>query len=146
MSELAGSGAERPAMPDQDSLPPVMEVAVAAMSLIIIGGVFMASHLPHAAPTTLPIVVLAGAVALIGWNVFALSRLREFSWSSFWLVGRWALLAYMVIGGMLLYVFLRDGTRGTQLVLVTLMLIAYALIIPMLLAFSVARYQPPDER
>jgi hypothetical protein len=133
-------------MPDQDSLPPVMEVAVAAMSLIIIGGVFMASHLPHAAPTTLPIVVLAGAVALIGWNVFALSRLREFSWSSFWLVGRWALLAYMVIGGMLLYVFLRDGTRGTQLVLVTLMLIAYALIIPMLLAFSVARYQPPDER
>jgi hypothetical protein len=90
--------------------------------------------------------VLVGAVALILWNVFSLSRLREFSWSSFWLVGRWALVAYAVIGGMLEYVFLRDGTRGTQLVLVTLMLIAYALIIPMLLAFSVARYQPPDER
>jgi hypothetical protein len=143
MSDLA---AERPEMPDQDSLPPVTEVAVGSMSLIIIGGVYMASHLPHAAPTTLPIVVLVGAVALILWNVFSLSRLREFSWSSFWLVGRWALVAYAVIGGMLEYVFLRDGTRGTQLVLVTLMLIAYALIIPMLLAFSVARYQPPDER
>jgi hypothetical protein len=143
MSDLA---VERPEMPDQDSLPPVTEVAVGAMSLIIIGGVYMASHLPHAAPTTLPIVVLVGAVALILWNAFSLSRLREFSWSSFWLVGRWALVAYVVIGGMLEYVFLRDGTRGTQLVLVTLMLIAYALIIPMLLAFSVARYQPPDER
>jgi hypothetical protein len=145
MSELTGSAAQgRPAMPDQDSLPPVAEVSVAAMILIIIGGIFMASHLPHAAPTTLPIVVLVGAVALIAWNVVSLARLREFSWSSFWLVGRWALAAYGVIAGLLLFVFLRDGTRGTQLLLVTLMLAAYALIIPMLLAFSVARYQPPD--
>jgi drug/metabolite transporter (DMT)-like permease len=141
MSDLT---ADRPAMPDQDSLPPVAEVSVAAMILIIVGGIYMASHLPHSAPTTLPIIVLVGAAALIAWNALALSRLREFSWSSFWLVGRWALAAYAVIGGMLLYVFLRDGTRGTQLVLVTLMLIAYALIIPMILAFSVARYQPPD--
>lgn len=142
MSDVA---AGRPEMPDQGSLPPVAEVSVAAMILIIVGGIYMASHLPHSAPTTLPIIVLVGAAGLIAWNVIALSRLREFSWSSFWLVGRWALVAYAVIGGMLLYVFLRDGTRGTQLVLVTLMLIAYAVIIPTLLAFSVARYQPPDD-
>jgi hypothetical protein len=141
MSDVA---AERPDMPDQDSLPPVAEVSVAAMSLIIIGGIFMASHLPHPAPTTLPIIVLVGAVALIGWSVFALARLRGFSWSSFWLVARWAFAAYVVITGMLFYVFVRDGTRGTQLVLVTLMLACYGVIIPMLLAFSVARYQPPD--
>jgi hypothetical protein len=54
-------------------------------------------------------------------------------------------VAYAVIAGMLEYVFLRDGTRGSQLVLVTLMLMAYAITIPMLFAFSVARYQPPDE-
>jgi hypothetical protein len=132
-------------MPDQDSLPPVTEVCVAAMIAIIAGGIYMASHLPKAAATTLPIIVIVVGFALIGWNVLVLSRLREFSWSSFWLVGRWALLAYVVIGGMLAFVFVRDGTRGTQLVLVTLMLIAYALIIPMLLAFSVARYQPPDD-
>ncbi len=131
-------------MPDQDSLPPVTEVCVAAMSVIIVGGIYMASHLPNAAATTLPVIVIVAGFLLIGWNVIALSRLREFSWSSFWLVGRWALLAYVVIGGMLAFVFVRDGTRGTQLVLVVLMLIAYALIIPMLLAFSVARYQPPD--
>ncbi|HEY7631867.1 MAG TPA: hypothetical protein VH817_14250 [Thermoleophilaceae bacterium] len=141
MSDLA---ADRPDMPDQDSLPPVAEVSMAAMVLIIVGGIFMASHLPQAAPTTLPIIVLVGAIGLIAWNVFALARLREFSWSSFWLVAKWAFAAYVVITGMLFYVFVRDGTRGTQLVLVTLMLICYGLIIPMLLAFSVARYQPPD--
>lgn len=144
MSELA-AGAERPDMPDQDSLPPVTEVAVASMVLIVIGGIYMASHLPRHAPPALPIVVLLGSVALITWNVVALSRLREFSWSSFWLVGRWALLAYAVIAGMLEYVFVLDGTRGSQLLLVTLMLITYAVNIPLLLAYSVARYQPPDE-
>ena len=143
MSEL--TAAERADMPDQDSLPPVTEVAVASMILIVIGGIYLASHLPHRAPAVLPIMVLVGSVALIGWNALALSRLREFSWSSFWLVGRWAFVAYVVIAGMLLFVFLRDGTRGSQLVLVTLMLITYAVNIPLLLAFSVARYQPPDE-
>jgi hypothetical protein len=143
MSELTADS-DRTAMPDQDSLPPVAEVSVAAMTVIIVGGIFMASHLPHAAPTTLPIIVLVVAAALIGWNVLALARLPEFSWSSFWLVAKWAFAAYLVITGMLFYVFVRDGTRGTQLVLVTLMLICYGLIIPMLLAFSVARYQPPD--
>ena len=144
MSDFAAGG-ERPSMADQETLPPVTELAIASMILIVIGGIYMASHLPHHAPVVLPIVVLIGSVALIGWNALALSRVREFSWSSFWLVGRWALLAYAVIAGMLLYVFLRDGTRGSQLVLVTLMLITYAVNIPLLLAFSVARYQPPDD-
>jgi len=144
MSEMA-AGASRPEMPDQDSLPPVTEVAVASMILIVIGGIYMASHLPHHAPVVLPIIVLVGSVLLIGWNAFSLSRVREFSWSTFWLVGRWAILAYIVIGGMLLYVFLKDGTRGSQLILVTLMLVTYAVNVPLLLAFGAARYQPPDE-
>jgi drug/metabolite transporter (DMT)-like permease len=143
MSEMA-PGAARPEMPDQDSLPPVTEVAVASMILIVIGGIYMASHLPHHAPVVLPIIVLVGSAALIAWNALMLSRVREFSWSTFWLVGRWAILAYIVIGGMLLYVFLKDGTRGSQLLLVTLMLITYAVNVPLLLAFGAARYQPPD--
>jgi hypothetical protein len=146
MSDLAAGspGSEAAAMPDQDALPPVTEVCVASMILIVIGGIYMASHLPHSAPLALPIVVLVGSAALIGWNALSLARVREFSWTSFWLVARWSVLAYVVIAGMLAYVFLRDGTRGTQLVLVMLMLIAYAVNIPLLLAFSVARYQSPD--
>ncbi len=144
MSDLTAGTSEHVEMPDQGALPPVTEVCVASMILIVIGGIYMASHLPHSAPVALPIVVLIGSAALIGWNVLSLSRVREFSWTNFWLVARWALVAYVVIAGMLEYVFLRDGTRGTQLVLVTLMLAAYAVNIPLLLAFSVARYQPPD--
>lgn len=144
MSDLA-AGLERREMPDQESLPPVTEVAVASMILIVIGGIYMASHLPHHAPVVLPIIVLVGSVALIAWNALTLSRVREFSWSTFWLVGRWAVVAYIVIAGMLLYVFVKDGTRGSQLLLVTLMLITYAVNVPLLLAFGAARYQPPDD-
>jgi len=143
MTDLA-AGLERPEMPDQESLPPVTEVAVASMILIVIGGIYMASHLPHHAPVVLPIIVLVGSVLLIAWNALTLSRVREFSWSTFWLVGRWAVIAYIVIAGMLLYVFVKDGTRGSQLTLVTLMLITYAVNVPLLLAFGAARYQPPD--
>jgi hypothetical protein len=46
---------------------------------------------------------------------------------------------------MLEYVFVADGVRGTTLVLTTLMLAVYALDIPLVLAFSVARYQSPAE-
>ena len=132
-------------IPDQDALPPVTEICMASMVLIVIGGVYMAAHLPHHAPAALPVAVLIGSFALIAWNALSISRLREFAWDTFWVVGRWALLAYVVIGGMLLYVFLRDGTRGSQLVLVTLMLMAYAVNIPLLLAFSAARYQRPGD-
>ena len=140
MSEMSAGA---PPMPDQDTLPPVTEVCVASMILIVIGGIYMASHLPHRAPTVLPIIVLVGSAALIAWNALSLSRLTEFGWDSFWLVARWSLAAYVLIAGKLEYVFLRDGTRGSQLVLVTLMLVAYAINIPLLLAYSVARYQPP---
>lgn len=58
-------------------------------------------------------------------------------------MGRYALLAYLVIAGMLEYVFVLDHTRGATLVVLTLMLVIYAVDIPVLLAFSVARYQRP---
>jgi hypothetical protein len=53
-----------------------------------------------------------------------------------------ALLAYLIEAGMLEYVFVLDHTRGSVLVVLTLMLAIFAVTIPMLLAFTVARYQP----
>ena len=63
----------------------------------------------------------------------------------FRLVAGWVLLAYVVIAGMLEYVFVYDHTRGTQLLILTLMLVVFAVNIPMLLGFSVARFQEPGE-
>jgi hypothetical protein len=59
----------------------------------------------------------------------------------FFRVGGWALLAYGVIAGMLEFIFVFDHTRGGSLVVFTLSLLVFALDVPLLLAFSVARYQ-----
>lgn len=123
-------------------LPPVTEVAVASMALIIVGGIYMASHLPKTAPFGPAVGLLIASGALIVVNLVFLARLRPFAWPVFFRVLGWSLLAYLVIAGMLEYVFVFDHTRGTMLVVMTLMLAAYAVDVPVLLAFSVARYQP----
>jgi hypothetical protein len=71
-----------------------------------------------------------------------LARVRDFAWRTFFVVGGWALAAYLVIAGMLEFVFVLDHTQGGLLIVLTLMLAVYAVNVPLLLAFSVARYQP----
>jgi hypothetical protein len=122
-------------------LPPVAELAIASMVAIVAGGVYLAAHLPRHAPPALPTAMLVVSAGLIVANLVLLSRLENFAWKSFFLVAKWSLVAYVVIAGMLQYVFVKDGTSGGTLVLVTLMLVAYAINIPLLFAFSVARYQ-----
>lgn len=121
--------------------PPIAELSVASMIAIVIGGVYLAAHLPRHAPPGVPIAMLLISGGIILANVILLSRIENFAWKSFLLVAKWSLVAYVVIAGMLEYVFVKDGTSGGTLVLVTLMLIAYAINIPLLFAFSVARYQ-----
>jgi hypothetical protein len=122
-------------------LPPVSQLAIASMAVIIVGGIYMAAHLPHHAPPALPTIALLVAAGLVAANIFLLARLRDFAWHSFFLVAKWSLVAYAVIAGMLEYVFVKDGTSGGTLVLVTLMLVVYAINVPLLFAFSVAQYQ-----
>jgi hypothetical protein len=82
---------------------------------------------------------VAAALQLV--NAFLLARLREFAWARFRQVAGWSLLAYAVIGGMIEYAFVYDHTRGTQLVILTLLLALFMLNVPVLIAFTVARYQ-----
>jgi hypothetical protein len=124
-------------------LPPVHVLSVASMALIIVGGIIMAAHLPARPPLAAPVVLLVAAGGLLLASVIALTRLQKFDWGTFRVVGSWALLAYVVIAGMLEYVFVLDQTRGSVLVVLTLMLLVFAVDIPIVLAFSVARYQEP---
>ena len=126
------------------ALPPVTEVSVAALLLVVIGGIDLASHLPAHVSLGLPFALLAVAGLLLAANVILLSRVRIFAWRTFFRVAGWALLAYVVIAGMLEYIFLYDHTSGGALAVLSLSLLVYAVDIPLLLAFSVARYQPPD--
>jgi hypothetical protein len=68
---------------------------------------------------------------------------RPFAWERFFQIFRWTLLAYAIIAGMIAYAFVTDGTRGSVLAVLLLMLVVFAVDIPLLLAFSVARYAEP---
>lgn len=124
-------------------LPPVMALGIATMVLVVTGGIYLAAHLSRRPPLGLPVVLLVAAAALLLWNVASLSRVRAFAWDKFFLVAGWALAAYVVIAGMLEYVFVLDHTRGGVLVVLTLTLAIFAVDVPMMLGFSVARFQPP---
>lgn len=127
--------------PFERRLPPVTEVGAASMIAIAVGVIYNASYLPKHAQTGVAIAILAVAAALQLANVFLLSRIQSFAWALFRQVAGWALLAYAIIAGMIEYAFVYDHTRGTQLVILTLMLALFMLNVPVLIAFTVARYQ-----
>ncbi len=133
-----------PATQTYPKFPPIKEVAIATIAVVVSGGIYLAAHLPRPAPTGPAFAILAVAAVLLLWDVVALARLKSFAWQKFFLVAKWALLGYLVEAGMLEYVFLYDHVRGSTLVILTLMLAIFAVDIPLLLAFSVARYQPMD--
>lgn len=122
-------------------VPPVTEVGAASMVAVAVGVIYNASYLPKHAQTSVAVAILVLAAALQLLNAFLLARLRDFAWARFRQVGGWALLAYAVIVGMIEYAFVYDHTRGTQLVILTLMLALFMLNVPVLIAFTVARYQ-----
>lgn len=123
--------------------PPVAELAIGSLTLVVIGGILMASYVPRRPPLGGPAVLTAVSAALALTSVFLLSRLRPFAWGRFFLVFRWALLAYVISAGMIGFAFVRDHTRGTPLALVVVMLVIFALDVPIIIAFTVARYSSP---
>ena len=124
-------------------LPPIAEIAIAAMTLIIVGGITLASRLPHPAPLPLLIALLAVAAVLVLTDVVLLARLRDFAWPLFFQVAGWSLLAYSVMYGILEFTFVYDHVTGSTLAVMTLMLVVIAIDIPLLFGFSVARYAEP---
>src|SRR5439155_1555507 len=83
--------------------------------------------------------VVVGVMAVIA--LVLLARAPGFNRDAFFDVAKWALLAYAVIAAILEFVFVNDGTRGGVLVVLTLSLIVYAVHVPLLIGFTVARYQ-----
>jgi hypothetical protein len=122
-------------------LPPVTEVGALSMVVIAGGVIYLAAYLPKHAPLGIAVGFLIVAAALQVTNAVLLSRITDFAWPRFFQVAKWALLAYAVIAGMIEFAFVFDKTRGGQLVIMTLMLSLFMLNVPVLIAFTVARYQ-----
>jgi hypothetical protein len=132
-------------MSEEPRLPPVTQVGMASLALIVAGGIYLAAHLPEQVPLTPAIVLLAASALLLAGNLAALARTEGFAWKRFFEVARWALLAYVAIAGMIEYAFLRDDVSGGPLVVLTLSLVVFAVHVPVLIGFTVARYAQPAE-
>ena len=132
-------------MNDERAMPPVTQLGMASLALIVTGGIYLSAHLPRQVPLTPAIVLLVLSAALLAVNFILLKRVKDFAWDRFGLVFKWAMLAYSITAGLILYAFLRDHLHGGALVVLTLSLVVYAIHVPMLIAFTVARYQEPTD-
>jgi len=122
-------------------LPPVTEIGAAAMVAVALGVIFNAAYLPKHAPTAVAIAILVVAAALEATNLFLVSRIESFAWARFKQVAGWFLVAYAVIAGMIEYAFVYDHTHGAVLVVMTSMLFVFMLAPPLLVGFTVARFE-----
>jgi hypothetical protein len=105
----------------------------------------MAGHIPEEVPTLIPTLLTIAGAAILAVNIVMLARVRQFAWRMFRQVFLWSLVGYGVISGLILWVFIRDDIPSDVMTLLTASLAIFALNIPLLFGFSVARYQPVDE-
>jgi hypothetical protein len=125
--------------------PPVTELGMASLALIVAGGIYLSSHIPKHVPLAPAVALLVVSALLLGVNMAMLVRVKVFDWVRFWQVARWSLLAYAVIGGMIEYVFLRNHLSGGPLVVLTLSVVVFAVHVPILVGFTVARFYDPAQ-
>lgn len=122
-------------------VPPVTVLGMVTIGAVAAGVSYVAAYLPKHAPLGPAIACLVVAVAVLLAAVVLLARQPEFAWRRFFQVAGWALLAYIVIAGMIEYAIVYDQTRGSILVVMTLLLVTFTLTVPVLLGFTVARFQ-----
>jgi len=121
-------------------LPPVTQLGMLSLALVLVAGIYLSAHLPQHVSLGPAVALLAASALVLVVNLLALARVDGFAWGRFFEIGRWALLAYLVIAGMIEYVFLRNHTSGGALVVMTLSLLVFAVNVPVLVGFTVARY------
>ncbi len=127
-------------MTDERKYPPFTEIAMLSLALIVAGGIYLASHLPKQVSLTPAVILLVISAGLMVFNLYSLTRIEGFNWRRCYEVGRWSLLAYAVIAGLIEYVFVQNHLSGGPLVVLTLSLVVFAVHVPALVGFTVARY------
>lgn len=100
----------------------------------------MSSHLPQHVSLAPAIVLLAASALLLAANLAMLARVRGFAWGRFFEVAKWSLVAYAIIAGLIEYAFVRNHLSGGPLVVLTLSLAVFAVHVPTLIGFTVARF------
>jgi uncharacterized membrane protein SirB2 len=140
-SGTATSGTEiDAAAPQAARIPPVGVLATLSLACVVLGGILMASFAPRRPPLVAPTILMAAGLALLAAAFVLLARIPTFAWRTFWMVYRWALLAYVISAGMIAFAFVRDHVRGAPLGVVLGSLVVFACSVPLAIAFTVGRY------
>jgi hypothetical protein len=128
----------------EERYPPITELGMLSLGLIVAGGIYLSSHIPQHVPLAPAVALLVASTLVLIVNYVLLRRVPHFAWDRFFQVARWALLAYAFTAGMIEYAFVRNHLSGGPLVILTLSLVVYALQVPTLIGFTVARYDTSD--
>ena len=128
-------------MSEERRLPPVTQLGMLSLGLVLVAGIYLSAHLPEHVSLGPAVALLAASALVLAGNLLALARVDGFAWGRFFQIARWALLAYSIIAAMIEYVFLRNHTSGSPLVVLTLSLVVFAVNVPVLIGFTVARYE-----
>ena len=121
--------------------PPFTELGMLSLALIVIGGIYLSAHIPQHVSLGPAIALLIASTLVLLVNLASLMRVPDFAWGRFVQVAKWALLAYLFTAAMIEYAFLRNHLKGGALVILTLSLLVYAVQVPTLIAFTVARWE-----
>jgi hypothetical protein len=121
-------------------LPPVTPVGMLSLALIVAAGIYLSAHLPQHVSLGPAIALLSASALLLAGNLASLARVPGFAWRRFFEVARWALVGYVLVAGMIEYAFLRNNLSGGPLIVLTLSLVVFAVHVPVLIGFTVARY------
>lgn len=134
--------ADRVAQKARDS-PPVAKVGMLALAVFAAGGIYVSFRLPHHIALAPAAVLLGLSALLLVGNLFTLTRVRGLALDRFLESGYWAMLACLPIAGLIVYELVRDHVSGGPLLMLTLTVAVYAVHVPMLIGFAVARYYHP---
>jgi hypothetical protein len=132
------------AVAPEASSPPVTQLVIGSLALVLVGGILMAAQFPDP-PLTAPVLLLVGSAVLFASCMVLLTRQPVFAWGVLAQVGRWALLAYVVIAGMIEYSFVHNHATGTPLLVLSLMLVMFSLDVALSIGYSVARFAEPSQ-
>ena len=130
-----------PVRPFERKLPPVVVVAMVGLTLAITGGVLVVAQIGQKPSLAVPTGFMVGAIALELVAIVMLVTIRPFAWDRFFLVLGWALLAYVLQSGIIEWSFIINEVPGRPLAVLTAGLVVFATIVPLMIAFTVARYQ-----
>ncbi|MCZ7536537.1 MAG: hypothetical protein M5T61_11950 [Acidimicrobiia bacterium] len=127
--------------PFERKLVPVVGIGMAALTSAITGGILVAAQIGEEPELVLPSVLMGAAIVLETTAIVMLVTIRPFAWTRFAQVLRWALLAYVFQAGIIEWSFIKNDLPGRPLAVLTVGLVVFATAVPLMIAFTVARYQ-----